>query len=250
MKDRIYAFLIHLAISSVIAAIAIIFVFYIWYPMPLHEAVGVTEIFLMVLAVDITIGPILTFVVFKRGKSSLPFDLTVIAMLQLAALGYGMYTVFDGRPAFVVFNTDRFDVTRASDVDPASAKKAEQEGNEHGIVGWLSPRWVAAVKSPDIKRRKEIMFASVQGGADWPQLPELFVPLSEIKPLILKNAKPVQKLYDLYSGKEDKLNVLDKWKDKRDVKWLALRGTVKDMVVLIDAGSAEVVEVIDIEPWP
>ncbi len=250
MKDRIHAFLIHLAISSVIAAIAIIFVFYIWYPMPLHEAVGVTEIFLMVLAVDITIGPILTFVVFKRGKPSLPFDLTVIAMLQLAALGYGMYTVFDGRPAFVVFNIDRFDVTRAGDVDLASAKKAKQEGNKHGIVGWLSPRWVAAVKSPDIKRRKEIMFASVQGGADWPQLPELFVPLSEVKPLILKNAKPIQKLYDLYNGKEDKLNVLDKWKENKDIKWLALRGAVKDMIVLVDTGSGKVIEIVNISPWP
>ncbi len=250
MKDRIQAFLVHLGISMVIAIIAIIFVFYVWYPMPLHDAVGVTEIFLIVLAVDITIGPILTFIVFKRGKSSLPFDLSVIAVLQLAALGYGMFTVFDGRPAFVVFNSDRFDVTRASDLDPDSVKKAVQEGNEHGIVGWLSPRWVAAVKSPDLKLRKKILFSSIQGGPDWPQLPELFVPLTQVKQQILKHARPFQKLYDLYKGKEDNLGALDDWKDEKNIKWLPLRGAVKDMIVLVNTDSAEVIKVVDISPWP
>ncbi len=250
MKDKFQAFLIHLAISALIAVIAIIFVFFVWYPSPLHEAVGVTEIFLIVLAVDITIGPVITFIVFKKNKPSLPFDLAVIALLQLSALGYGMSTVFEGRPAFVVFNSDRFDVTRASDLNPESLKTAEQQGNKYGRVSWFAPRWVGSVKSKDLARRKEILFSSVQGGPDWPQLPELFVPLSQVKTLILKRAQPFQKIYDLYKFKETRLSALEPWKSKKDVKWLALRGPVKDMIVLVNAKTAEIIKVIDISPWP
>ncbi len=44
--------------------------------------------------------------------------------------------------------------------------------------------------------------------------------------------------------------VLDKWKENKDIKWLALRGTVKDMIVLVDAGSGKVIEIVNISPWP
>ncbi len=250
MKDRIHAFLIHLGISCVIAAISVIFVFYIWYPAPLYEAVGVTEIFLMVLAVDVTIGPVLTFAVFKREKPSLPFDLSVIVALQLVALGYGMFTVFEGRPAFMVYNTDRFDVSRASDLDLNSTQKAEQEGNEYGRVSWLSPRWVGAIQSTDRERRREILFASVKGGPDWPQLPELFVSLSKVEQSIIKRAKPLQTLYDLYKDKVGELSVLADWKNNKKVKWLPLRASAKDMVVLVGADSGEVIQIVNISPWP
>jgi hypothetical protein len=248
MKDRITAFLIHLAISSVIAVIAVIIVYFVWYPAPLHDAVGVTKVFLMLLAIDITLGPVLTLIIYKRDKPSLRFDLTVIAAIQLAALCYGMFNVFEGRPAFVVYNKDRFDISRAMDIDPNSAAKARKDGNQSAAISWFSPRWVAAVASKDNERQLEIDMSSMAGGPDWPQFPELFVPLAKDKAQMFKYAKPLQALRDLH-GKNDQLSVLDNWQDSH-VKWLPLRGTVKDMVVLIDADSAEVVEVIDIEPWP
>ena len=249
MKDRIRAFFIHLAISSVIAIFAMIAVFYIWYPSPLHKAVGVTEIFLIILAVDIIVGPVITFVIFNRKKPSLRFDLAVIAILQLFALSYGMSTVFNGRPAFVVFNIDRFDVARASDLDPESVTKAKQDGNETGIAGWLKPHWVAAVQSSNLERRNEILFSSVKGGSDLPQLPELYVPLPKVEQQILQRAKSLQALYDLYNDHDEKLKDLDKWKENNKVKWLPMRGTVKDMIVLVDADSANIIKIIDISPW-
>ena len=224
-------------------------VFYVWYPSPLHTVVGVTDIFLMVLAVDITVGPAITFVIFNREKPSLRFDLAVIALLQLSALSYGISTVFQGRPAFVVFNTDRFDVVRASDLDSDSVRKANQERNKTGIAGWLRPHWVAAIPSSNLKRRNEIMFSSVQGGPDFPQLPELYVPLSSVKHQILQRAKPIQALYDLYKNQSKKLSELDRWKENKEVKWLPLRGIDKDMIVLVDTTSAEVIKIFNISPW-
>jgi len=248
MKNRFYAFLIHLALSAVVGITAGIIVFFAWYPAPLHDAIGVTQIFLMLLSVDIVIGPVITLIIYRRGKPSLKFDLAVIAAFQIAALSYGMYAVFEGRPAFVVFNADRFEVTRALDIDENSAKKAQADGNLSALAGW-SPRWVGALPSHDPKRRQEILFSSLQGGSDWPQLPELFVPLAQVKVQMLQKARPLQELQKL-KGKNGEVEALVSRSQDNNVKWLPLRGKLKDMVVLIDGTSADVIEVVNINPWP
>ena len=66
MSKRIKAFLIHGLISISIALLVIGLVFFIWYPAPLAKAVGVTHIFLMMLAIDVILGPLLTLLVYKR----------------------------------------------------------------------------------------------------------------------------------------------------------------------------------------
>lgn len=249
MKERFTAFLIHLAISCSFAAAAMVVVFFIWYPSPLHTAVGVTRIYLILLAVDISLGPLLTLIIYKKGKKYLKLDLAIIAFMQLAALSYGMKTVFDGRPAFVVFNIDRFDVTRAYDINVDSAERAEKNGNQAAKISWLGPKWVGAIASKDNKRNQEIMFSAVKGGADWPQLPELFVSLADVKKQMLERAKPLAELSKLHQDNPGVIEQLAKWK-AGSVKWLALRGPVKSQVVLIDSMTADVVQVLDIKPWP
>lgn len=244
MKSRFYAFLTHLLLSGLVATMTVIMVFFVWYPMLLDEATGVTEIFLILLLVDIVIGPVMTFVVYQQGKPGLKFDLCVIITLQIAALIYGMSTVFAGRPAFIVFNQDRFDITRLVEIDTASAKKAEEADNLSAKPGWFRPRWVGAVAPSDRKRAEEILFSAVDGGPDWPQLPELYVPLEQVKQQMLNKAQPLSTLRQL-----DKNAALIDVQDGH-IKWLPLRGKVKDMVVLIDGNSAEIIEVVDINPWP
>ncbi len=248
LTDRITAFSIHLGISALIAVISIFVVFFIWYPAPLHTAVGVTQIFLILLAVDVTIGPLLTFVVFKKGKKSLTFDLSVIAALQIVALVYGMNTVFEGRPAFVVFSVDRFEISRAYEIDPKSLETALKAKNENATVSWLQPKWVGAVASKDPDRRQKILFESVVGGNDWPQLPELFVPLSEVKKQILERGKPLEMLRKLHPGDPVIESELSQWKDN-DVKWVPLVSNAKNMTVIVDAKTADVIKIIDINPW-
>ena len=101
MPKRLKFFLSHLSISAVVAFIVLGLIFFIWYPTPLATAVGVTQIFLMMLAIDVTVGPILGFIVYKEGKKTLKMDLTVIILLQLSALGYGIYSIEQGRPVWI-----------------------------------------------------------------------------------------------------------------------------------------------------
>lgn len=242
IKNRFYAFFTHLLLSSLVAVLTIVLVFFIWYPNPLDKAVGVTEIFLIVLGVDIITGPIMTLVVFKPKKPGLILDLFIIVILQFSALTYGLSTVFIGRPVFIVFNQDRFDLTRAIDIDEASLKIAEQTNNPSAKVSWLKPRWVGAVAPKDKKRDEEILFSALDGGPDWPQLPELFVPLEQVKEQMLKKAQPLDIL-----RQRDKQGLLAD--QPNTVKWLPLNSKVKSQTVLIDGNSAEIKKIVDIDPW-
>ena len=78
MSKRLKFFLSHLFISFLIALLVIGLVFFVWYPSPLAIAVGVMHIFLMLLAIDVIVGPVLGLLVYKKGKKTLKFDLSVI----------------------------------------------------------------------------------------------------------------------------------------------------------------------------
>lgn len=242
MNNRFFAFLTHLSLSALIGILTVTLVFFVWYPSPLDEAVGVTKIFLMLLLVDVIMGPTLTLVVYKPNKPGLLFDLCVIVILQISALTYGMNTVFQGRPAFIVFNQDRFDIARLPDIDTASFEKAKLANNTAAQASWLSPRWVGALPPQDKKRAEEILFSAIDGGPDWPQLPELYVPLEQVKTRMLERARP---LADLRPN--DTKNLLAN--ESEQLKWLPLRSQNKELTVLIDGQTANIVKVVDINPW-
>ena len=101
--SRRRAFLTHLALSATIVGIACAAIFFIWYPRPYFEATGAWHVLRVLIGVDLVLGPLLTLIVFKPGKWGLKFDLCAIALVQLAALIYGLTTIYEERPYFTVF---------------------------------------------------------------------------------------------------------------------------------------------------
>ncbi|HEY9033325.1 MAG TPA: hypothetical protein VIN71_05245 [Pseudomonadales bacterium] len=59
-------------------------------------------------AVDMVLGPLLTFLVYRPGKKGLKLDLAVIALCQFAALAYGLHSIHASRPTYLVFYGDTF----------------------------------------------------------------------------------------------------------------------------------------------
>ena len=102
-------------------------VFFVWYPLPLAKAVGVTHIFLMMLTIDVIIGPLLSLLVYKEGKKSLKFDLMVIIIIQLSALCYGIYSIEQGRPAWLVYNVDRIELVRKNEIIQGDFKNIQPQ---------------------------------------------------------------------------------------------------------------------------
>src|SRR5512132_772047 len=101
--NRFKAALIHLGISACIAGATLLFMLTVWYPGPFFKAVGGDGLILILLGVDVAIGPLITLVVFDTRKKSLKMDLAVVALLQLAAFSYGVWTIFEARPVYIAF---------------------------------------------------------------------------------------------------------------------------------------------------
>ena len=95
----------------------------------LSGAIGLLSI---LIPVDVLIGPSMTLLVFKPGKPSLRFGLTVIALLQASALMYGAWVIAEARPVYVVFFGNQLSVIRSTDLAQNAPWKPPLRG----------PQWV------------------------------------------------------------------------------------------------------------
>ena len=119
----------HSLISVIVAGLASIVVFYGWYPAPFNVASGGNKLFVLLISVDLVLGPLLTLAVFSPEKKRrvLMTDMLVIALLQLAALLYGLVAVYAARPIYLVHEVDRVRVITAADVEKGALEAALPE---------------------------------------------------------------------------------------------------------------------------
>ena len=243
MTKRFKFFLNHLFISFLIALLVIVLVFFIWYPSPLAIAVGVTYIFLMLLIIDVILGPLLSLLVYKEGKKTLKFDLSVIILIQISALCYGVFSIEQGRPAWLVYNVDRFELVRKNELINTNIQQARPQFQQ---PSWFKPQYVATEFAKDIQQRNDEMFAEVLGGISIAQRPERYVELTQAKTQIQQRALPLVELQQ-YNPKTDVEKTLAEY-PKADA-WLPLKANAVDMVVLVNKESASIIKIVDLRPW-
>lgn len=243
MPSNLKFFLSHLLISISIAVLIILTVNYVWYPSPLASAVGVTQIFLMMLAIDVIIGPILGWLVYKEGKKTLKFDLSVIILIQIVALCYGVFSIEQGRPAWLVFHVDRFELVRKNDI---FLKNIDQVQPQFQHVSWSKPQFVAVKSAMSIQQQQNDIFTEVLGGISLAQQPERYVELTKAKAQIQKRGLPLKEL-EQYNPKAEVEKTLAKYPNAD--AWLPLKANAVDMVVLVNKESASIIKIVDLRPW-
>lgn len=242
ISNRLKFFLSHLSISVLIALLVIGLVFFVWYPNPLAKAVGVTHIFLMLLVIDVTIGPFLGLLVYKEGKKTLKFDLSVIILIQICALVYGVYSIAQGRPTWLAYNVDRFELIRKNDIIQDGLKHAQPQFQQ---VSWFKPQYVAVNFAKDVKQHNDDMFAEVLGGVSLAQKPERYIDFAQAKEQIQKRAQKLE-LLQQYNNKTDVEKILAKY--PQATAFLPMKANAVDMTVLIDV-KGQVVKIVDLRPW-
>ena len=243
MSKRIKFFLGHLAISLLIALIAIAIVFFVWYPAPLAQAVGVTSIFLMLLAIDVIVGPLFTLLVYKQGKKTLKSDLTVIILIQLSAFVYGFYSIAQGRPVWIVFNVDRFELVRVNEIYDG---KLEQALPQFRQPTWFKPQWVGVEFAKDANVRSDDLFAEALEGISIAQKPERYVDLSKTTTQLKQRAKSLDMLKQ-YNDAKHVDAILSKY--PQATGFFPLKANTVDMTVLINKEKGEVIKIVDLRPW-
>lgn len=243
---------IHLGISAILGLIVLLWLYFIWYPAPYFQMSGGSALIVILLAVDVIIGPLLTLIVFKSGKPSLRFDLSVIALLQLGALAYGLYVMAIVRPAYVVMRVDRVMVVPANQFDPLDLGMAKYPEFKH--LPWFGPKLVTAPIPTDPAELEEATLTGF-AGKDLELRPKFYVPfeqgvaqvnyrfklLSELRPDKPEVAAKVQQWLTANNRQAD------------DVRWLPLQlqsgAGSRAWTVLLDAKTSRPIGALDVDPW-
>jgi hypothetical protein len=240
---------LHLLISILVASVVAMLVFAAWFPSPFRELAGGAELFCLIVGVDIVCGPLLTLVVFNPAKprAELLRDLTLVAGIQLLALGYGVHTLSYARPLALVHEVDRFRVVSFADLDEADLSTAP---------GWVRPWGLSAPRIMGIRPAVsgEEKLASVEAslqGVEPSQRPSWWQDYALSVPQVLAHARSLAELRAKHSAHAARLNraATEAAANVRDsetidpaaLRWLPLVSRrAMDWVVLLDPSTGRV----------
>jgi hypothetical protein len=178
MGFRLKAFGIHLLASAVVQTLLLGTLYAGWYRWPGWYLADASQVLMVMLAVDVVAGPLLTGVIASPSKPrrALARDVLVIAVLQLIALGYGATSLWNGRPLYYAFSENVLQLVQAYDIDAGQIALARQQ-HAPLIPHWYSlPRWIWAPLPEDPAEHNKIMQAAVLGGDDVISMPRYYKP--------------------------------------------------------------------------
>ena len=246
--NRWKASALHLAISAAIGVSVVALMLTLWYPQHYFAAMGGDTLIMLLIGVDVVIGPLITLIIFDPNKKHLRFDLAVIALLQLTALVYGCSVMFKARPAFNVFVVDRFEVIAASDVDQESLEKAKPPFRTLPLTG---PKIASAREPDDPKRMSDIVISAAAGGSDLANFPDLYVPYEDVKTLAGKAGKPLAELakHQPQDAPLIKSFISGSGRAEDAIGYLPMKARNHDMAVVVDKKTGDIVGIVPVNPW-
>ena len=246
--NRWTAFALHLAISALIAATVVGLVLWLWYPAPYFTAMGGDTLLRLLIGVDVAVGPLITLIIFKPGKPRLEQDLAIIAALQVAALAYGTYVMFDARPVYNVFVKDRFETVAANSINEGSQDKAPAAFRSLPLNG---PRIVAANLPKDRNEAATIVMSAVMGGADVANLPHLYTSYAEAAPDVARASRPLVSLSQKGLEPAQAVNafVTANGNGTRNLGYVPVKARNRDFTAVVDRKTGEIVGYLAVNPW-
>ena len=247
-RDKLIATGIHFVATLVLAAIAAALIFLVWFPDPFQTMVGGTELFVLVVGCDLALGPLMSLVIFNRGKSRrhLLIDYSIVGLIQVAALVYGCIIVAGSRPVYIAFNTDRFEVVTARDI--AEPELAAAREPKYASLPWTGPVFVG-ISVPE-SDRSDALFQSLNGNEEH-QRPKFYVPYARVADVMRKRAKPLPVLFERKPESRLLLDaVLDDYEGPRDrLAWLPVHYNKGFWTAIIDTDTLLPVRYVNFDPY-
>ena len=227
----------HFLFTLISAGLTAILVFLVWYPDSLYNVVGGIEIYKLVILLEICLGPVVSFVVFNPNKSKreLVLDYTLIATVQISALVYGLYVIYQGRPVFEVYYDSKVHIVTALELDEQDLKAAR----EYNSLSVLGPLEVCISRPLDPKKKQELLFSGI-AGKDVEFFPEYYRTCDHGE--ISSGAYPLARLKDIVREKKLPAALLsgtsrfDKWVpliSKNGIWVLALSSEMTDAKIAL-----------------
>lgn len=232
---------LHFLASMAVATVVTGLVLWLWFPYPYKELAGGRDLLWLIIGVDVICGPLLTLIIFNPQKSrrELMLDLGLVSLIQLAALTYGLHTLSQARPVYLVFEVDRFRVVTVADVDNKTLHP--EQGGLHALP-WTGPLIIGTRAPRDSEEYIDSLNMSL-GGLDPSMRPDWWQPYEKNRPDALKRA---QKLETLRSKRPSQQTLIDKAVRDSGISetalaWLPVTSFLSTgWVALIDNQTAEV----------
>lgn len=246
--SRIRASGVHLGISALVASIAAALVFLCWFPYPYRVIAGGQDLFWLMVSVDVVLGPLLTLVVFdiRKPRNELVRDLSVIAAIQLAALAYGLWSVYESRPVYLVHEVDRLVAVSAADVDPVDLPKAAPAFRTLPFAG---ARLIGLRESRDGEERMK-SFELALAGKDLSLRPEYWQSISDQNRQVMRQrAKPLASLSarSQETGSMVSAWVLENGRKIEDLVYLPLTARKTIWTAVLDSATLEIVGYLPVD---
>ncbi|GFZ93976.1 TfpX/TfpZ family type IV pilin accessory protein [Dyella caseinilytica] len=246
--NRWKAATIHLSLSFAIAVLIGSLLYFVWFPSPYFTAAGASKLILLLMGVDVCIGPLLTLLVVNRNKPAklLLLDLSVIGVLQAIAFGYGLYVIISSRPVFIVAEVDRLVMVTAGQLSDADlAKSLQPEFRKRSLTG---PVLVGALP-PKGKGSGDFALQVMETGKDIDQLPKYYLPYDQVIDDVMKRSKPLSSLKKATASQQAYLATLQAAHPTLTLKVLPLLRGEHSYSAIISPTSKRPIAVLAIDPW-
>jgi hypothetical protein len=204
MRFRLTAFGLHLLGSACALSLVLGGLYLGWYHWPGWYLTAATRILLIVMLVDLVLGPTLTLIIAnpKKPPRTLVRDIAMIVTVQLAALIYGAATLWHGRPLYYTFSVNRLETVQASDLEKPEIVLALKENPSFAPHWYSLPRWVWAPLPEDAHKAMDIVQSATFGeGQDVIDMPRYFKPWEAGLPQLRQRLGTVADI--IYFSKEE-----------------------------------------------
>ena len=247
-REKFRAFGIHFTATLIVALLVAALIFLVWYPEPFGTMIGGLKLFMLITGCDLALGPLISLIIYNSRKSrlALVFDYTVIGVVQVAALLYGVYSVSQARPVYVAFVKDRLEVIAAGEI--AKKDLLEARGLKYASLSPRGPVLVATFVRPE--DRNDALWTALEG-RDVGVRPKFFVDYgSQIEP-IKKQLKPLSELRQRNRQFEQIIAqaLRELQRPAEDFGWLPVRHTRGFWTVLVDRKTGYPVKYVPIDPY-
>lgn len=239
---------IHLCISLLVTLVLGMLLLGVWYPPPYFRAAGADELMLLLVGIDLVVGPLLTLIIFRAGKPGLRFDLSFIAVVQAAMFSYGMTIVLESRPVFLVGEIDRFVLVSANEIDLANMQKARNPAFR--TLSWTGPQLVGAKPPTDSQEKNDVLFSAAFAHRDIDQLPSYYTTYDEQASVIIAHGRSIDELRKRHPEGNVFLDAfIHTQADPADLAWMPLAARRHDLVMIISRRTGTPLRALEIDPW-
>ena len=243
MNFRLRVFLTHLLASSFALALVLGGLYLGWYSWPGWYLAEADKIAGLVVLIAFVVGPLATLLVSNPNKAHhlLRLDWGVIVLVQIAALAFGSWTLWQGRPMFYAFSLDRIELIIAAQFDEESLTRAR--GKSANIMpSWSSlPQWVWAPLPENEEEATAIIYSAITEGKDVTSMPEHFRPWVDGLPNLRNQLQPMPSLREkLKLDDAAYTNLLHELaQNEADVGWLLTQGSKREGVTIFVRASGD-----------